>query len=59
MIQVKCRSCKEMFTVRINMMGKKVQCKSCGARFVLGETEPSNQQSSLASEPPKPIIENK
>jgi transposase-like protein len=59
MIQVECPFCKKMFTVRINMMGKRVRCKSCRARFVLGETEPSNQQSSLASEPPKPIIENK
>ena len=59
MIQVKCPSCKEMFTVRINMMDKKVRCKSCGKEFVFGETEPSNQQSSLASEPPKPTIENK
>lgn len=59
MIRVECPFCKKMFTVRNNMMGKKVQCKSCGARFVLGGTEPSNQQSSLASEPPKPIIENK
>jgi len=48
MIQVKCPSCKKMFTVRINMMGKEVRCKSCRARFVLG-----------GSEPPKPIVENK
>jgi len=59
MIQAKCPSCKKMFTVRINMMGKKVRCKFCGEGFVLGGTEPSNQQSSLASEPPKPIVENK
>jgi predicted Zn finger-like uncharacterized protein len=57
MIQVECPFCKKKFTVRNNMMGKKVRCKSCGERFVLGE--PSIQQSPLASEPPKPIVENK
>jgi ribosomal protein L37AE/L43A len=59
MVQVECPFCKKMFTVRNNMMGKKVWCKSCGAGFVLGGTEPSIQQSPLASEPPKPIVENK
>jgi predicted Zn finger-like uncharacterized protein len=57
MIQVECPFCKKKFTVRNNMMGKKVRCKSCGERFVLGG--PSIQQSPLASEPPKTIVENK
>jgi len=41
MIQAKCPSCKKMFTVRINRMGKKVRCKFCGERFVLGGTPSS------------------
>jgi transposase-like protein len=41
MIQAKCPSCKKTFTVRINRMGKKVQCKFCGKRFVVGETPSS------------------
>lgn len=59
MILVKCPSCEKMFTVRINKIGKEVWCKSCGARFVPGGTEPSIQQSPLASEPSKPVVENK
>ena len=59
MILAECPFCKKMFTVRNNMMGKKVRCKSCGGEFELGGTELSIQQSPLASEPPKPIVENK